>query len=212
MPRRYGKILICLLAFVLAGTFYCLKSDKEQAFTWSSETGQSIQQPEADRTDMQKLQLESQQTSRAEQQEQGTVKRIYVHICGEVRQPGVYEVQEGCRLYELLELAGGATEQGLPDAMNLAKVLSDGERIVIPSQEEASVPVRQETEQEDGLVNLNTATLEQLMTLPGVGKAKASDIIEYRETNGSFREITDIMKISGIKDALFQKIKSLITV
>lgn len=209
MRRNYVKIFICLLAFVLAGTFYCLKCGAEEELVWSDEadstTAGQKQQPE--NTDG--VGNESLQT---EQQEHETKKKIYVHICGEVKLPGVYEVEEGCRLYELLELAGGATEQGMPDAMNLADVLSDGQRIVIPSQEEASVLVQQEQEEAQGLININTASVQQLMTLPGIGEAKAADIIEYRETNGSFQDITDIMKISGIKDALFQKIKGLITV
>ncbi len=142
---------------------------------------------------------------------QETVNNIYVHICGEVIKPGVYQMPEGSRVYELLALAGGATADGVPDAVNLADVLADGERIVIPTEEEVYL-IKEPNGAETGLINLNTATLQQLMTLPGIGEAKAADIIRYRESNGAFKDISDIMKISGIKDALFQKIQSLITV
>ena len=118
---------------------------------------------------------------------------------------------EGSRVYELLALAGGATADGVPDAVNLADVLADGERIVIPTEKEVYL-IKEPNGAETGLINLNTATLQQLMTLPGIGEAKAADIIRYRESNGAFKDISDIMKISGIKDALFQKIQSLITV
>lgn len=198
MQKTCGKIFFCLLAFVLAGTFYCLRSGAEQELVWSEETDSMMT-------------AEEQQTGYTDTVDDPALSdTIYVHICGEVKFPGVYQVEKECRVYELLELAGGATEQGMPDAMNLADVLRDGQRIVIPSREEASALAQQEESQ--GLINLNTASAQQLMTLPGIGEAKAADIIAYREKNGGFLDITDIMKISGIKDALFQKIKNLITV
>lgn len=194
MQKKYVKLAIILLAFLLAGAFYCLStSDKEE--------------PEWD------LREETEQsTERMEEAITQTEKKIYVHICGEVNKPGVYSVPEGFRVYELLELAGGATEEGAPDAMNLAGMLKDGERIVILSKEEAASLAVSESGENTGLVNLNTASIHQLMTLPGIGESKAKDIVRYREENGGFQVIEDIMKISGIKEAVFQKIRDLITV
>lgn len=196
MQKKYGKLLICLLAFVLAGAFYCLESWEKEEPVWET-------LPEED---SQEKVLTTVQPAETEAE-----KYICVHICGAVAQPGVYKVPEGSRVYELLALAGGATDEGMADAMNLADVLEDGKRIVVPTKEEASA-MPEDNSDEDGLVNLNTASRQELMTLPGIGEAKADDIIQYRETNGSFKQITDIMKISGIKESLFQRIKDLITV
>lgn len=194
MQKKWGKLLICLLAFVIAGTFYCLKLSNKQEPVWKMPENAVETVPQV-----------------LQQAEPVTTASIYVHICGAVAQPGVYEVPEGSRVFELLAMAGGATAEGMEDAMNLADVLEDGERIVIPTREEASL-MMEGGDREEKLVNLNTANRQELMTLPGIGETKADDIIRYRETNGSFKQITDIMKISGIKEALFEKIKEKIKV
>lgn len=199
MPKKIIQIVICLLAFILAGTFYCLRLREETEAVWDG--GSFVAEAEPEEEQMAQ-----------EQEETLPTRKIYVHICGEVNKPGVYAVEEGSRVYELLALAGGATAAGVPDALNLAAVLADGDRIVIPAESEAAAALEVGQEEKELLVNLNTASLQQLMTLPGIGEAKAADIIQYRENNGKFNEISDIMKISGIKDALFQKIKDLITV
>ena len=149
----------------------------------------------------------------------------FVHICGAVINPGVYEVTSGSRIFEVLNLAGGFTDDAATDAVNLAMMVIDGSKIQIPTVEEmmAEPPdatwVSGEQQAETGntkvqtdLVNINTAPLESLMTLPGIGKAKAESIIRYREEKGRFNVIEDIMKISGIKDAVFGKIKDKICV
>lgn len=147
---------------------------------------------------------------------------IYVYICGEVTNPGVYELAEDSRIYEAVDAAGGFTENAARECVNLASKVSDGMQITIYNKEEAaSLPSNsgaaggnagQEGTSGSGLVNLNTATKEELMTLKGIGEAKAEDIIRYREKSGGFKKIEDIMKISGIKEAGFQKIKDSITV
>lgn len=196
MQKKYIKLLICLLAFLLAGMFFGMKGLEKEEAQWET---MQVKDTVLDNTLLETVSI------------QETVNNIYVHICGEVIKPGVYQMPEGSRVYELLALAGGATADGVPDAVNLADVLADGERIVIPTEEEVYL-IKEPNGAETGLINLNTATLQQLMTLPGIGEAKAADIIRYRESNGAFKDISDIMKISGIKDALFQKIQSLITV
>ena len=147
---------------------------------------------------------------------------IYVYICGEVAAPGVYELSEDSRIYEAVDAAGGFTENAARESVNLASKVSDGMQITIYNKEEAaSLPAGsgsavgntgQGGTSGSGLVNLNTATKEELMTLKGIGEAKAEDIIRYREKSGGFKKIEDIMKISGIKEAGFQKIKDNITV
>ena len=171
--------------------------------------------------------------------------RLYVHICGEVNTPGVYEVEEGSRIFEAVELAGGLTDEAAPDYLNMALETADGMKITIPSRQEAEVhygysgsstekensenqwiEVPEEQEKTDNSlgevtgngdiagqrINLNTATREELMTLKGIGDAKARDIIRYRQEHGPFQAIEEFMNISGIKEAAFQKIKDYITV
>ena len=147
---------------------------------------------------------------------------VYVYICGEVAAPGVYELSKDSRIYEAVDAAGGFTENAARESVNLASKVSDGMQITIYNKEEAaSLPAGsgsavgntgQGGTSGSGLVNLNTATKEELMTLKGIGEAKAEDIIRYREKSGGFKKIEDIMKISGIKEAGFQKIKDNITV
>jgi competence protein ComEA len=149
-----------------------------------------------------------------------TVLPFYVHICGEVVSPGVYELKEGSRVFQAIEKAGGVTDQAAAEYLNMAEQVKDGMKIVVPGKEEVeAAKVRGEfslqAEASSGgkaRINLNTAAKEELMTLRGVGEAKADDILKYRESHGGFQKIEDIMKISGIKDAAFQKIKEDITV
>lgn len=134
---------------------------------------------------------------------------IYVHVCGEVCIPGVVSVPAGSRAEEAIAAAGGFTSQADRDYWNLAAVLTDGEQLYIPAIGE--VPY-QSAGSDTGLVNLNTADLKELCTLPGIGESRAADIIAYREEYGAFEGPEDIMKVSGIKDSTYEKIKDLITV
>ena len=147
---------------------------------------------------------------------------VYVYICGEVIKPGVYELSGDSRIYEAVDAAGGFTENAARECVNLASKVSDGMQITIYNREEAaslladSAPVGENAGKSgtsgSGLVNLNTATKEELMTLKGIGESKAEDIIRYREKSGGFKKIEDIMKSYGIKDNGFRKIKDSITV
>lgn len=141
-----------------------------------------------------------------------TEKKICVYIIGEVINPGVYMLEEGARVYNVVEAAGGLTENAAEKCINMAAALSDGEQIIVYSREEAESIGSVGTNPSSLVVNINTADKEMLMTLPGIGEARASDIIKYREKNGAFQKIEDIMKVPGIKDAAFQKIEDLITV
>ena len=144
-----------------------------------------------------------------------------VHVCGEVANPGIYELPAGSRIYEAVKAAGGFTENAAEESVNLASPIEDGVQIRIYSKDEAETLAagaapfdgfEASGEGKEPVVNLNTATKEELMTLSGIGESRAEDIIRYREENGGFQNIEDIMKVSGIKDAAFQKIKDRITV
>ena len=143
-------------------------------------------------------------------------KFICVHIAGFVVNPGVYNVAEGARIYEIVRLAGGFLPEADESYLNLASVVFDGQKIMVLSKEEAKTAkpfvsqIDKETEKK--LININTATKEELMQLSGIGESRALSIISYREKNGDFKKIEDIMKIPGIKEAAFEKIKDYICV
>lgn len=143
-----------------------------------------------------------------------TYKMICVHITGYVVNPGVYNVNEGARVYEVVRLAGGFLPEADESYLNLASVVCDGQKIYVLSVEEAKTakPFVSDMDSETAkkLVNINTATKEELMQLSGIGESRALSIIAYREKNGEFSEITDIMKVAGIKEAAFDKIKDYI--
>ena len=155
-------------------------------------------------------------------------KECVVHICGAVVHPGVYTLEEKSRVYQAIDRAGGFLEDADADFLNQADFLSDGMKLYVPTKEEVKAAgelpkwqdvgkntgsaVEADREKEDSLVNINTAGEELLCTLPGIGSSKAMGIISYREKNGSFRQIEDIMNVEGIKEGLFQKIRDKITV
>ena len=139
---------------------------------------------------------------------------IYVHICGAVINPGVYQVPAGTRVYQALELAGGSSDDAYLSGINLADKLADGQKVYIPSEGENAEGIlsTDSGDVQSVMININTASEAELMTLPGIGQSRAKDIINYRVKNGLFESINDIMKVSGIKEAAFEKIKDLIKV
>lgn len=132
---------------------------------------------------------------------------IFVDIKGAVKNPGVYQMKVGDRVKDALDAAGGLTEEADSQKVNLAKRLEDQMVIVVPKVgEEAEEIPAGETRKEatkEGKVNINTATVEELKTLKGVGEKKAEAIIEYRKKNGSFKTKEDLMKVRGIGKKLF---------
>lgn len=145
---------------------------------------------------------------------------IFVYVCGAVREPGVVELTEGSRVYEAIQKAGGMTEEAADFAVNQAALLEDGQQITVPTTEEAkgwtpeegvqsAVPGQADSERK---VNINQAAAEELMTLPGIGESKAEGIIEYRESAGGFQSVEEIKNVSGIGDAVFERIKDRIVI
>ncbi len=134
-------------------------------------------------------------------------KEILVYVCGEVSAPDVYRLPEGARAADAVRMAGGFTENASETSVNLAEKLSDGEMIRIPDRESGE---REKTG--DGRINLNTAGPETLQTLPGIGESRAEDIIRYRETHGPFQKCEDVMKVPGIKEKAYEKLKDRIAV
>lgn len=148
---------------------------------------------------------------------------VVVYVCGAVNSPGIYTLAADSRLYEAVTLAGGFSAEADPAYHNLARSIADGERIYILSVAETKALTTEQQvggeERADGMssganarINLNTATAEQLMELPGIGEAKAASILEYRARIGQFTDIEEIMNVSGIGEAMFERIKDKITV
>ena len=150
----------------------------------------------------------------------GSDKKRFVYICGAVNVPGVYEVEQNARLYEVVEAAGGLREDAAEESVNQARQIEDGEMIRILTQEEAAQAgdeeagegaendVKAETANDsDGRIDLNLATVAELMTLPGIGQAKADSIVRYREKNGAFSSIEEIKQVEGIKEGVYNRIK-----
>lgn len=157
-----------------------------------------------------------------EQNDDGAVStagKIYIHITGAVRKPGVYIFDGKPRVIEVVEKAGGFKKNANQSAINQAELVEDGTQLVIDFRAAKKTDTdgkgRQSAggEQADsGLVNINTAAKEELMTLTGIGESKALSIISYREKNGTFQKCEDIMNITGIKNGVFEKIKNQIRV
>ncbi len=146
---------------------------------------------------------------------------IYVYICGAVNNPGVYELQSQSRIYELVELAGGLAEDADESSVNLAQTMEDGEMIrILTVAESASVPnIGSDPSASQGAdtdgskkVNINTADAAELTTLSGIGEVKAAAIVTYREEHGPFGSAEEIMKVDGIAEATYAKIKEDITI
>lgn len=142
------------------------------------------------------------------------IKNTAVYICGAVKHPGVYDFTDGARLCDAVKAAGGFKKSASRTSVNLARLLVDGEQIIIPTKKQAASSEKASFEAafpDKGLVNLNTASKEELMSLSGIGESKADAIMEYRSSN-RFNSIEDIMNVTGIKDGLFNQIKNNITV
>lgn len=137
---------------------------------------------------------------------------VFVYVCGQVQNPGVYELPREARVEAAIEAAGGMMEAAADTYLNLAEHIQDGQKIEVPTEEEAELLSENEAQQQEEKVNLNKASAEQLMTLPGIGASKAEAILDYREQHGGFTEVTELMEIPGIKEGVFQKIQDYITV
>lgn len=131
---------------------------------------------------------------------------IYVHVAGEVKKPGMYALSVGSRVEDAIELAGGMTKSAFEQSVNLARMVSDGEQIVVLDKSRVS-----NGGTDADFISLNSATMEQLESLPGVGPAMAARIIEHRKTIGSFSDLTQLKDVSGIGDKLYAKISQDLT-
>lgn len=213
--KRNKKIFIYVIGtviFIASGFLYSCKSGNTDAYyvKQQQDITEQLSEPSMDNTDGDFSGTYSAITASSEPD------KIFVYVCGNVMSAGVYEAVDGARVYELIEMAGGVTEKGCLEALNLAEHVHDGQKLYVPDYEEyennKSFSYQADETNGSSLVNINNADLQQLMTLPGIGESRAQAIIDYRNDNGMFGCIEDIMSVSGIKESAFSKIKDYICV
>ncbi len=200
MKRKFYKIMEVLL--LVCSCVLVLTACGSKSYLESTSETRSEKQAEDE---------DQEQTGSDDKQDSSS---IWVQISGAVNQPGVYKLAEDSRVYAAIEAAGGFAENADTSSVNQAMKLKDEQQLVVLTVEE-SMKAREAAaveEAQGSLVNLNTATKEQLMTLTGIGESKAEAILSYRTEHGGFTSPDEIMNISGIKEGAYNKIKNNITV
>ena len=137
---------------------------------------------------------------------------LYVHVFGSVVRPGLYRLDDGARVVDVIAAAGGLTPDAEATAVNLARRLTDGEQLYVPAVGEAPPAATAGGVASDGRVNLNTADVAALDTLPRIGSAIAERIIQWRETNGAFTSVDDLLSVPGIGEKMLTGLRDLVTV
>ncbi|MGF6375520.1 competence protein ComEA [Clostridiales Family XIII bacterium PM5-7] len=161
----------------------------------------------------QEIVIDEQQSSEVSEMEDEPELKLFVDISGQVKNPGVYQVEEGTRLFQLIELAGGLNATADINGLNQAEIITDGQKIIIPKEGEvATLPSITDTGAGQGLVNINQADSIALQEIPGVGPSTAEKIINYRNEHGRFKSIEEIKNVNGIGEKTYEKMKSKITV
>lgn len=213
--KKIGIIIILVITLIMFGLLYSKSGFKEL----KKNDTESIFVDDTENTDTSnnKYNYDIKNNSNANSKEitvPAKEKTIVVEIKGEVRKPNVYTLSENAIIKDLIEAAGGLTDNADLSNINRAKKLQDHELIYIANKNEISIKETENTnsnissqESSNKKININSATLEELKTLNGVGDSKAKSIIEYREQNGSFKSIEDIKNVTGIGEKMFERIK-----
>lgn len=140
---------------------------------------------------------------------------LYVQVAGAVIHPGVYELDEGSRVFQAIEAAGGLSDDADDRTLNQASAVSDGDKIYVQTYDEAVVSNNEAASAVSGdedLVNINTAGTDELKTLSGIGESKAASIISYRDSHSGFKSVDELTQVDGIGDATLNKIRDMITI
>ena len=206
--NKKQKIILIILITIIGIGIYCYTNAIENT---SEEEIENV--------------LEVAQTNTTKETEE---KNIFVHIAGCVQKEGMLELSSNSRIADAIEKAGGLTQEADLSDINLAYLLEDGMKIYIPNQNERqennektentakteNTPSMQiqDTSTKQDVININTATQEELDTLPGIGSATATKIIEYRKEKGKFKQKEEIKEVSGIGEAKYEKIKEYISI
>lgn len=227
-----SAVLLFVLLSYLIGLAGCGRQESVRYEAGSSGRQTEAQLPETQTEETENFEKET-QPEKETQSEKETQTEGYVYVCGAVQRPGVYPIHSDMRVFEAVGLAGGFLDEADKNWLNLAGHLQDGQQLYVYTADETA-RMEQEGMQPGGnavqaertevpggaagagmaekKVNLNTADLETLMTLPGIGRVKAEEIIRYREEHGGFSRTEEIQNIPGIKQAVFSKIEDRIAV
>lgn len=220
MNKKFILYASIIIVFTICGTLYIDKKFEEEILPDEVQMLESNIELEEEHP----IQAMSETIELQETEEEEEIKPLFctVYICGAVNNPNVYTLDEGSRIIDVLNMAGGALEDADLNQLNLAEKIYDSQKIYVPKKGEEidKSPLKVENregkastvESSNGLININTASAEQLQTLPGIGTVIAQNIIEYRESHGSFSSIEEIQNVSRIGQKTFQKIKDKITV
>ena len=206
------KIIIVSSIAIIMGTIglYIYKTYKEESdinfidYNTELESNESISQETTN---------ENMNTNEENDKEK---EKIIVHITGEVKYAGVVVLKEGDRIVDAIEAAGGETDNADLNKLNLAYIVSDGDKIYVPNKNEEIGNITTVNEEinseEQSTININTASLKELMELPGIGEVTANKIIEYRTQNGKFSTIEELKNVPGIGSSKFENLKEKIRV
>lgn len=205
-------ILIILALFCILSSFYLYGRNKSKVF--KDEYMKNIFVEEND-TEEEVIEGDSIETF-GENVVNNTTNKIIVEIKGEVKNPDVYEIDDGSIIRDLINMAGGLTEEANIDGINRAEKLRANQLIVIPDKDSVNNTIVSSGDStgvsSDGVININTATLSELQNINGIGEVKAQSIIDYREKNGGFKSIEEIKNVDGIGSKTFEKIKDQISI
>lgn len=196
--QQYGIIVLLIVASLLTGYFIYEKSKPQRDDIVSIKSDENL--------------INNSNIGKTSENEKA--KEIKVYVTGFVKSPGVYTMREGDRIDDAIKMAGGALDGADLSDINLAEKLKDEQMIKVPKIGEnyASNDKSSSSNATNGKININTATKEELDTLPGIGEVTAQRIIDFREQHGNFQRIEDIMNVSRIGPKLFEQIKDKITV
>lgn len=219
---RRSMLLLPSLFVVLMAALVCGCGDDGVIVTTDeSEQCEDILTSESDLT-VENEQNEDILTSEYEKNVLENETTVFVYMCGQVCNPGVYELKSGSRIVDGVEAAGGLTDWAAPETVNLSELLADAQKVYIPSVDEVqeyslSAGIEMAGGNEtvgtgDGKININTADETTLTGITGIGTTRAKSIIKYRETYGNFKKPEDIKNVSGIGDASYEKMKDEIKV
>ncbi|AWK50769.1 competence protein ComEA [Clostridium beijerinckii] len=210
--KKIGILIILAIVLFTFGILYLKSGFKEL----KKNDTESIFVDDTENTDISTVSSSNNVKNNKEVTIAGNDKSIVVEIKGEIKKPDVYTLNENAIVKELIEVAGGLTENADLSNINRAKKLQNHELVYIANKNDITregINTNSElnTNNSQGIsnniVNINTATIEQLKTLDGIGDSKANSIIEYREQNGGFKSKEDIKNVTGIGEKMFEKIK-----
>lgn len=197
------KTMMVILSMIVLSVSGCSEKEENIPLTKVETEGELEETQEEERESAEEPHLKSEE--------------IYIYVCGEVRNPGVYKLEAGSRINHAIFAAGGMTDGAADTYLNQAELVEDGQKIYVPSKDEVAeqnlaLEGSGNNEPSDDRININIADKTQLTTLSGIGDSRAEAIITYRETVGAFKTIEEIQKIDGIKEGIFLKIKDKIKV